>query len=77
MKIQGVEISEAQEAGALTFMRSGAMFKAADVESAFIRLGVQNVDGVPMRAADRLIQRERKAGRIKLVKTAWWQAVKD
>ncbi|WP_455233507.1 hypothetical protein [Geopseudomonas aromaticivorans] len=62
MKVKDVEISEAQ----LAAMR-GAMageFRASDIVRAAEQAGVPAGE-IAMRAADRLIQAERKQGRIK------------
>lgn len=61
MKVYGTEISAAQISCALAAM-SGT-FTMKDVERALIHAGVPEPD-CSTRAADRLLQRERKAGRI-------------
>ena len=47
-------------------------FRMADVRSAMYRAGC--VDGSADRAADRLLQKERKAGRIRAINNKVWEA---
>lgn len=60
---------------ALIARMKAAPFKAADIEAEAIRLGVPcwsaHREPVAMRVADRLIQRERKAGRLRLQRPLW------
>lgn len=73
MEIAGFRISDEALEAARARMKDGP-FRAADIEAAIAavvgesaaRAGVQRHGELPMRAADRLIQAERKAGRITL-----------
>lgn len=55
-------------------MKTGP-FRASSIEAEAIRLGVPNLterkEPVAMRAADRVIQRERKAGNLELRRPMW------
>jgi hypothetical protein len=63
MNIYGVKISEEQINAAVRSMRG--TFTMVDVIHALCRAGVAAEGPVAARAADRLLQRERKAGRIR------------
>lgn len=63
------EITDDQIAAAVAAMKGD--FKSWHVRTALARAGVQNTD----RAADRIMQRERKAGRIVAVNNKNWRAV--
>ena len=54
-------------------MQTGQYFTSLDVELNANRLGIPNARNHPvaMRFADRLIQNERKAGRIKRLGKGW------
>jgi hypothetical protein len=68
--VLGVGITAEQRDAALAVMHQP--FVAMQVEGAFMRAGVPRAEGIAMRAADRLIQSERKAGRIKFRAGQWW-----
>ena len=51
--------------------RMSKTFYAANIEQVAWELGISVTDGVSMRLADRLIQREKKAGRIRRVGGKW------
>ncbi len=82
--VHGVPITEAQCGAMLTRMQAG-FFKASDIVQAAIDAGVPNVpqnrnglmraswDTPAYRAADNLIQKQRKLGAIRSVKngSAW------
>lgn len=77
MIIHGNTITEEQERAALARMSSAFVF--SDIEKAFIEAGVPELQRVGVsnkhiagRAADRLIQRERKAGNIQLGAKSQW-----
>ena len=72
MKVKDVEISEAQ----VEAMRGAmsAKFRASDIVSAAELAGVPTGE-VSMRAADRLIQAERKRGRIRVTTPPFWARV--
>lgn len=73
MKVKGVEITEQQLAAMLQAM--GERFRAADVMAAAEAAGVQKGE-VAMRAADRLLQKQRKAGKIKIIASGpYWSSV--
>ncbi len=65
-----VEIQEA-----LVAKMKAEPFKASSIEAEAVRMGVPNLtakrEPVAMRAADRVIQRERKAGNIELRRPSW------
>ncbi|WP_274644129.1 hypothetical protein [Pseudomonas serbica] len=60
MKVEGIEITEAQISAMLSVM--GKRFRASDVREAAIKAGVP--DAVEMRATDRLLIRQRQKGLI-------------
>jgi len=64
VNVKGVKITEQQLAAARAAM-SGA-FRMVDVTHALVRAGVPNFHYTADRAADRLLQLERRAGRIKV-----------
>jgi len=65
MKIKGIEIPESSQAHIVAFMKSEPTFTAFKVTSELARhLGVSRSDELAYRGADRLIQRERRAGNI-------------
>lgn len=64
MKVYGVEITAEQEAAAMAAMRG--TFTMHSVIVALVCAGVTNDGAVAGRAVDRLLQRERKAGRVKV-----------
>lgn len=70
MNVFGVAITDDQQAAALAAMQGE--FKMMNVVSALVRAGVDVHGPVAGRAADRLLQRERKAGRIKAVDNKNW-----
>lgn len=65
MKVKGIEISEEQIAAMLKVM-GGKRWRASDITVAAEAAGV-TPGGVAMRAADRLIQQQRKARKIKII----------
>lgn len=75
MKIYGIEITEAQIEACLKRMRSHGEFMAGDIAAHVIdRIADANSkvrEDVAYRLADRLIQRERKAGNIKFNGKYW------
>ena len=74
MIVQGHTVTPEQEAAALAAMR--APFMAACVARVVAAAGVPSADYTANRVADRLIQRERKAGRIRLAPKPWrWEPV--
>lgn len=88
MKVFGIEITDAQLDAAMAMMRDlgsksapGASgFTATNVEQALVRAGVPerikttfcSSDAVAHRAADRLIQKLRKQGRITFDRPYWF-----
>jgi hypothetical protein len=60
MKVEGIEITEAQISAMLNAMSK--RFRASDVREAAIKAGVP--DAVEMRAADRLLIQQRQKGLI-------------
>lgn len=74
MRVGGVEITEQQVTAMLEAM--GERFRASDLIAAAEAAGVIAKDGVAMRAADRLLQRERKAQRIRIIESGpYWSKV--
>ena len=75
MKIYGIEITEVQIEACLKRMRSHGEFMAGDIAAHVVdRIADANSsvrENVAYRLADRLIQRERKAGRIKYDGKYW------
>jgi hypothetical protein len=63
VKVQGIEVSQAHIDACLERMKRGDYFRAYFIASAAYDAGVSSGE-VASRLADRLIQRERKAGRI-------------
>lgn len=73
MQIKGVEITEAQVEAILASMQK--RFRASDVIAAAEAVGVEKGE-IAMRAADRLIQKQRKAKTIRLVGSGpYWEPV--
>ncbi len=80
--VQGRLITDAQCEAMLARMKAGP-FRASDIEKAALEAGVparapdfRYNGGTAHRAADNLIQRERKAQRIRLVKNGpMWEPV--
>jgi|JI10StandDraft_1071094.scaffolds.fasta_scaffold493015_3 hypothetical protein len=74
MYVHGHTVSEDVQAALLAKMKSGP-FKASALEAEAVRLGLpsltENREPVAMRAADRIIQRERKAGNLELHRPNW------
>ena len=68
MKSYGIEITEEQVAAGLAVM--ARPFKAMELEGALRRAGVPE-EANPSRVADKLLQRERKAGRIRFTSNRW------
>ena len=77
MTVFGYQVTEAQEKACVDRMHRGDSFSSADIEDSAQVAGVPRAGGpfksdpVRMRLADRLIQRERKAGTIKRVGNRW------
>jgi hypothetical protein len=72
MYVHWVEITEAQQEACVSAMKK--RFRASDIESAAIQAGVPKYNdrnGIAHRVADRLIQRQRKAGKIKRDGVYW------
>jgi fructose-1-phosphate kinase PfkB-like protein len=61
MKVKGIEITEAQIQAMLDAMSD--RFRASDLEAAAVKAGAVG-EGVALRAADRLLQQQRKKGVI-------------
>lgn len=73
MQIKGVDITEAQSQAILASMQT--RFRASDVIAAAEAAGVEKGE-IAMRAADRLIQKQRKAKKIRLVGSGpYWDPV--
>lgn len=72
MRISARLITEAEQAAVIARMREGR-FRAADLTLTATNAGVEIYAA---RVADRLIQRERQAGRIRIVKNGpYWKPV--
>ena len=72
MKVDGIEIPPEVIDACLERMRSGR-FRCSDIIEAARNSGVQTAGLEYTRIADRLIQRERKAKRIKAVEYPYWE----
>lgn len=72
--VYGHTISDEVQSILIQKMKEGP-FQASDIEAEAIRLGVpimaESHQPIAMRAADRLIQRERKAGNIEFRRPSW------
>lgn len=72
--VHGYSINEAIQAALVERMKEG-LFKAEAIEKEACRLGVplfsEKREPTAMRTADRIIQRERKRGNIKLERPFW------
>ena len=75
MRVHGIEITSSVEFLCLQRMRD-RQFSAADIIQVAIEAGVENSNTIPaaLRFVDRLIQRERKAGRLRRIGKLWrWE----
>jgi len=73
--VHGYTVTEEIQAQLVAKMKAGP-FKASDIVAEACRLGLPRSysthhEPVAMRAADRIIQRERKAGNIELHRPVW------
>jgi hypothetical protein len=76
MKIEGEVVTEAQIAAGLAAMNNdGGGFGYNQVKAAMIAAGCPA--DTAYRAADRLLQRERRAGRIEFVRGKGWFRTED
>lgn len=64
MKVYGHEISDKQIQSVISGLMEHTRFQFYLVESLMIKSGVDGRNGVAYRAADRLIQKMRKSGKI-------------
>jgi len=65
MKVKGIEIPLAVQEAAVAVMKTKHSFTAFNVTSVVAQhMGVKTSDEIAYRTADRIIQRERKAGNI-------------
>ena len=74
MKVFGYDIPVPVELACEDRMRSGELFTCSTIEELAHKLGAplsRSNDPIAYRFADRLIQRERKAGRIKRIGRSW------
>ena len=73
MNVQGNQITEIQIAAMLEVM--GERFRASDLISAAENAGITSRE-VAMRAADRLLQKQRKANKIQIIGSGpYWKVV--
>lgn len=73
MIVKGFEVSEEQlEAGRSAMT---GRFRIGDIKRALILAGVSPHDWIAEGAADRLLQKERKAGRVRAVNNKLWEAI--
>lgn len=71
--VQGIEITDDVITACLLKMQSEKSgFKALKIETEAERHGIPSNDGLSMRVADRLIQRERKKGNLALLPSRLW-----
>lgn len=69
MKVQGLEVHEAQIAMCIDAMKAMTNgFRASHIVAAATKSGFE----FPMRLADRLLTREKKAGNIEVRSGNWW-----
>lgn len=74
MKVQGIQISEAQVQAMLEAMKTLEQFRASDIEAVAVKAGVPSGE-VASRAVDRIIQKQRKAGATSLIGSGpYWTA---
>ena len=74
MIVKGYEVSDQQKEAALSFLSSMDVFRAMQLELALEKTGVPKDNGVVIRAADRIIQRLRKAGKVRIINSGpWWE----
>lgn len=71
MVVQGHEITDSQEQAILARMRA-ASFCAGDLQSLAETEGIPPADGLSMRVADRMIQREKKSANIRFANRTWF-----
>jgi hypothetical protein len=73
MNVKGVEITAEQVAAMSAAMTE--QFRSADIIAAAEEAGVPKGE-IAMRAADRIVQQQRKAGKIQIVKSGpYWALV--
>ncbi len=70
MIVNGKEIDQAVVDACMSRMKQEP-FKAMEIEGICSRMGLSYKDGTAMRVADRIIQRERKAGNLNLDRPFW------
>lgn len=73
MIIKGHEVTARQQQAARDVMRGE--FNAHDVRNALARAGVPTEGYVVERVADRIMQQERKAGRVEAVHGRTWRSI--
>lgn len=70
MMVMGFEVGADVISAILLRMKEGN-FVAGELEEIATRMGVPQTDGIAMRVADRLIQREKKAGNVAFSRPTW------
>lgn len=70
LTVQGVVVTAEHQQLLVERMKVGG-FKASNLETYAESLGFARSDGLAMRVADRLIQRERKAGHLEFSNRQW------
>ena len=76
MNVRGIEITQEQIDVAVSRMKS-VEFSFFEIVKLLEKAGVPGADGVSDRAADRLIQRERKAGNVRYIGKSWFPVKQD
>lgn len=71
MKVNGKEVDQAVIDACIERMKTEP-FKAMEIEALCTRMGIDWKSGDAMRTADRIVQRERKAGNIELTNRPYW-----
>lgn len=71
MKVNGKEVSQ-EIIDACVLQMKERKFKAMEIEALCTRMGVDWKSGDAMRTADRIIQRERRAGNIEVYQRPYW-----
>lgn len=75
MKVYGYDVTQEQIKAGLAAM--AGQFRMTEVVGAMMRAGVPDRGAIAGRAADRLLQKERKAGRIRAVNNKLWEAIPE
>lgn len=75
MQVNGIAIDQKIIDACIERMQEND-FRSMDIEGICTRMGLDYKSGTAMRTADRIIQKERKAGRIALSHGRYWSWVR-